>query len=114
MAVTRIVFGCLEEDLPVCPGYAGGNSWDAWIQDELLDEGDELLGVKFVPSYEAFPEWVGFLVDKLEFGGTAIFADDELEDLRKARAAWDRLRELCAARGFEFKAGSLIVCHDEE
>ena len=110
MAVTRIAFGCLEEDLPTCPG----KSWDVWIQDELLEGGNRLLDVKFTMSYDTFPQWVGFLVDKLEFGGTAIFADDELEDLRKARAAWDRLRELCAARGLDIKAGSLIVCHDEE
>ena len=102
----QIVFGCTTEieDDKAAPGE------DGWLEWALTR--DEGFLSTFAYSYESRPRWMGFVIQDLKYGQSAIVWPQSGRH-RHVTQDWERLQKLAAGDGARLPNGYIIVANDQ-
>ena len=120
--VTKILYGCVLEDMPKCPRADG--SWVNWMRAIHLDNSQpvedrggrglhevRVLGMALDQPYVSKPAWVGIRIDVLKYGDVWVNGHD---DTKRAMRSWMAFMNFVkVSAGLVVPPGQLIVCHDE-
>ena len=120
--VTKILFGCVLEDMPKCPHKSG--SWVLWMGERSREDSNpvedrggparhevQVLGMALDQPYVSKPAWVGIRIDVLKYGDVWVNGHD---DTKRAMRSWMAFMNFVkASAGLVVPPGQLIVCHDE-